>query len=173
MYISLTYSLVRFFSYQDNIGQICGDDDNVCKSMKQKDSPALATNNKMNPVDMEEVNYMLSVMHLHFDGECYFDSSNRMFTFTSNVRIKLSIVKTVFGWNNQPWFNGILYDEKFVWLLMNFVIGKENIQNDNIAKEQYRFIESKNHFYHSQLFVYVHITIKILFFRSIFASSQR
>lgn len=82
------------------------------------------------------------MLHLHFP-EVYsakFEPETKMFIFALDISMKYSIVKTLIAWNTQSVFNNILYDAKFVALLLTYVMGKENIQTNNLAKERMRFI---------------------------------
>lgn len=94
------------------------------------------------PVAEEDINHVKSILHLHFPEEFsgYFDPKTRAFKFALGICLKYSIVKTLIGWNTQPVFNNILYDGKFVALLLTFITGKENLQNNHLPKEQSRFI---------------------------------
>lgn len=84
----------------------------------------------------------MDILHLHFpaDYSYTFDQKAKSFNFAPNIILKYSIVKTIIGWNTQPHFSSILYDEKFVALLLNFVVGKNNLIADVLPKEQMRFI---------------------------------
>lgn len=100
---------------------------------------------KKKPIDMDDLNHTMAIIHLHFPEEysCTFDEQTGKFDFATDISLKYSIVKTVIGWNIQPHFNSILYDEKFVALLLNFVIGKDNLKSNNLPKERLRFIRGE------------------------------
>lgn len=106
------------------------------------------TQKSMGPkvVDTSDADYIMSILFLHFPEEysCTFDAQTKMFKFALDITLKYSIVKTIIGWNMQPHFNSILYDEKFVALLLNFIIGKNNLQSNNLPKELLRFIRGIN-----------------------------
>lgn len=79
-------------------------------------------------------------MHFPEEYSCTFDPQTKMFNFVLDISLKYSIVKTVIAWNTQPFFKTIIYDAKFVALLLNFVIGKDNLKRNNLPKECLRFI---------------------------------
>lgn len=96
------------------------------------------------PIDMDDLKYTMSILHMHFPEEYSgtFDAETKMCRFILDISLKYSIVKTIIGWNVQPTFNNILYDERFVALLLNFVIGKDNLRLNNLPKDRIRFIRS-------------------------------
>lgn len=98
------------------------------------------------PIVEEDINHVKSILHLHFPEEYSgdFDPKTRAFQFALGISLKYSIVKTLIGWNTQPVFNNILYDGKFVALLLTFITGKKNLQNNHLPKEQSRFIRGMN-----------------------------
>lgn len=95
-------------------------------------------------IDKSSIDYVESVIHLHFPEEyaATFNPETSMFDFGGIASVKFSIVKTIIGWNIQPAFNNILYDDRFVGILLIYVIGKENLANNSLPKEKIRFIRS-------------------------------
>lgn len=97
---------------------------------------------KVPTIDENDVKHVMDILHLHFLGEysAKFEPETKMFIFASDISMKYSIVKTLIAWNTQSVFNNILYDAKLVALLLTYVMGKENIQTNNLAKERMRFL---------------------------------
>lgn len=95
-------------------------------------------------IDKSSIDYVKSILHLHFPEEyvATFNPETTMFDFGGIASVKFSIVKTIIGWNIQPAFNNILYDDRFVGILLTYVVGKENLANNYLPKEQIRFIRS-------------------------------
>lgn len=93
-------------------------------------------------INGSSIDYVRSVLHLHFPEEyaATFNPETAMFDFGGIASVKFSIVKTIIGWNIQPAFNNILYDDRFVGILLTYVIGKEKLANNTLPKEQIRFI---------------------------------
>lgn len=65
-----------------------------------------------------------------------------MVQFSSyGVTMKISMVKMIKYWNQYPPFNTILYDRRFVGLLLTKVIGKENLANLDNSKKKVKFVQ--------------------------------
>lgn len=125
------------------------------------------------PIDMDDLKYTMSILHMHFLEEYSgtFDTETKMCLFTLDISLKYSIVKTIIGWNVQPTFNNILYDERFVALLLNFVIGKENLRLNNLPKDRIRFIRV-NYKYHYVLIEFLSSLFSFLPFSNVFPQSR-
>lgn len=84
----------------------------------------------------------MDILHLHFPEEysAKFEPETKMLNFALDISMKYSIVKTLIAWNIQSVFNNILYDAKFVALLLTYVMGNENMRTNNLLKERMRFI---------------------------------
>lgn len=125
------------------------------------------------PIDMDDLKYTMSILHMHFPEEYSgtFDAETKMCRFTLDISLKYSIVKTIIGWNVQPTFNNILYDERFVALLLNFVIGKENLRLNNLPKERIRFIRGDCK-YHYVLIKFLSSLFSFLPFSNVFPQSR-
>lgn len=59
--------------------------------------------------------------------------------------VKLSLCQMMITWNETPPFGSILFDSKFVALLLVGVIGKERLAADNFVKADMRFIKGRCH----------------------------
>lgn len=55
--------------------------------------------------------------------------------------MKGAILKIIIDWNSQEVFNGVIYDAKFVELLMVSVIGKKQLVEKTFNKKDLRFIQ--------------------------------
>lgn len=55
--------------------------------------------------------------------------------------VKLSLCQMIINWNETSPLNSILFDGKFVALLLISVIGKERFAADTFSKAEMRFIK--------------------------------
>lgn len=57
------------------------------------------------------------------------------------MRVKLGVLHLIIDWRNSSAGSSILYDRKFVALLLSHIIGDENIRNGLYNKKQLNFIK--------------------------------
>lgn len=57
--------------------------------------------------------------------------------------MKLGVAKILIDMNSSPTSDNIMYDSKFVSILVSMIIGDENLKNNNIDKQKMAFIKRK------------------------------
>lgn len=138
--------------------------ESTSSSLRTTNTKCQSENGGKRSINESSIDYVKSVLHLHFPEEyaVTFNPETAMFDFGGIASVKFSIVKTIIGWNIQPAFNNILYDDRFVGILLTYVIGKESLANNTLPKERIRFIRCmciKLYFYlavmcYSELFLF-------------------
>lgn len=73
-----------------------------------------------------------------------FSQANGVFHFPKyNVDMKFGLAQLVIDWMQTPSTSSILYDYKFVHLMMTMIIGKQNISRNTIDPKKMAFIKGK------------------------------
>lgn len=87
-------------------------------------------------------------MVLTLNENCFFNiflvllqNSKRFHVSIIDKYVKGAILKIIIDWNSQEVFNGVIYDAKFVELLMVSVIGKKQLVEKTFNKKDLRFIQ--------------------------------
>lgn len=63
------------------------------------------------------------------------------------VTLKMGIVRLLTGWHNSDTTSSILYDSKFVQLLVVSMFSEDEIVNNNMDKKKMKFIKGKSFFF--------------------------
>lgn len=66
-----------------------------------------------------------------------------MFILGLKRLVKISFAQMIITWNTEVPFNSILYDSKFVDLMLVAIIGKDRLINNQYSKNEMRFIKGK------------------------------
>lgn len=116
--------------------------------------------------NQSDIAFYLNVMNQHFDGKCVFVGfifisfmmniwllsfmmnicvifqENGLFFFPeSGISIKLGVIQLIMDWRQSSAASSILYDRKFVAILMSSIIGDSYVKAGKLDKKKINFIK--------------------------------